>query len=1248
MINACPNKSSKEWKFLTDNFGENVAYDLYIKNGEVVPSLIDINRILNEQFNINDTILDNKVSENIITSLKKKIEEILSENGISIGVLTELENKQGIENNKINGVFDPINATKNAEGFVELIRIAKGKDGDTSLPEEFAHVVIASLKNNPLYERLYNSINQQELENIFEQDEQGSYNKYLSIYNNIDKMKEEAIGKLVAKHIIRNEQINQSSFKNLLERFKNKFKEIWSKLNDISLEESIHNINKQASDLAYDIMNGKVKINLDYILSDNTTTKLYNLKEKIERNKKIHKKIIDTEHKRLKIFESNKKPTQELKDEIKVKDQQVDNLELMYHDGLYDEGIANSLTLIIDELTSLQLKLDEMNIEDINNPITINIAAGALRDIKSYIDAYNPIIKDILSYYNTKEYKNSDRFSIQNKVAAEELYLLLEKIRDSYKDNAKPLFIKFLKPYFGEKETLDINFGRTIRSYTLENLIDEAVVDIGLIDRMLNSMSDSTDPLLRLIEQPVKEAKFKKRERVNEYIKILKNAQIKLEKAGINDTSFIYKKNKEGKLTGYLIQRIDWGKYNQKKLDKINELNTKYSGKDSGNFIDQMNWSKEYREWLEQNNDKSENNVFTPKYTLYPDNQYSSLNDKQKEFYNNIIDTKIELDKLLPDYKISTFLAPQIRKDFIERLKESDNFSEAINNLKDWASGALLVKEDDTEFGNRKIAGFDNKEVMQLPVFYTNKLEDSSFLSTDIVSSMIMYADMAVNYDELSKIVNTLEIGRDILRDREVGASRNDKPLLENFKRRGRTIENKILKTEGENRIEQRLNDFFESQVYGIQSVDEGNIAGTKISKAKFANTTNFITSLSMIALNPLGAASNILMGKAMMRIESLAGEFFNHKDLVWADATYTKELPGLIMDSNRRELKSKLGLFNEKFNVMQEYEKDIRDVEMNKKNWFLRKFNLQSLYFLQSSGENYMQTRTALSLASNYKLKLNDKEINLWDAYVTVVDEKGISRLILKNGVTKLDGSKFTSKDELAFQNKSKAINQRLHGIYNQEDKNAIQRFWWGKLMIMFRKWMMPSYNRRFQRSMFNNDLDAYTEGYYNTGFQFLSNIVKDLKKGSLDLTANWNNLNNTQKANIKRSMIEIGQFMMILLASTLASKYWDDDKDMWYKNFIIYQLNRLKTEIGVFMPTGYHQIKEGLTLIDSPVAGIKLWNNIIDIIDVTKWGDEIKSGRYKGDYVIEKNLWNLVPMSNTIYKATHPQEAVKFYNQN
>jgi hypothetical protein len=96
-----------------------------------------------------------------------------------------------------------------------------------------------------------------------------------------------------------------------------------------------------------------------------------------------------------------------------------------------------------------------------------------------------------------------------------------------------------------------------------------------------------------------------------------------------------------------------------------------------------------------------------------------------------------------------------------------------------------------------------------------------------------------------------------------------------------------------------------------------------------------------------------------------------------------------------------------------------------------------------------------------------NGKIVSLWDAmevvYTDPNDHSKGAKLQLKEGYTKEDGSAFTKDDIIAFSRKSASINQKMHGIYNEADKNAFQALGIGRMAMMFRKWIVPSLNKRF-----------------------------------------------------------------------------------------------------------------------------------------------------------------------------------------
>ena len=127
-----------------------------------------------------------------------------------------------------------------------------------------------------------------------------------------------------------------------------------------------------------------------------------------------------------------------------------------------------------------------------------------------------------------------------------------------------------------------------------------------------------------------------------------------------------------------------------------------------------------------------------------------------------------------------------------------------------------------------------------------------------------------------------------------------------------------------------------------------------------------------------------------MMRIESFAGEFYNESITLHADRIYGKALPEYLAEIGNRVKTSKLALWDELFNVMQEYEADVREVNFDRKTWFSRMFGTSALFLMNNAGEHWMQNRTSLALADAYKMKAPDgKIVSLWDAMEVVPIDK-------------------------------------------------------------------------------------------------------------------------------------------------------------------------------------------------------------------------------------------------------------------
>lgn len=1177
--------------------------------------------------------------------LNTKLRNILQSFNISVGALTDLEQRLGVS-----GVTDFSVAKTATNGIIELIRLANGEEGEAALPEEFAHFAIEALGDNPLISRLVNHLESNKLVKEIIGEE---YNSYYTLYQgNRAKLAKEAAGKLLAKHLIKNETIESSSYRPLLTRVIQAVKNFFKNLSLTPFQRALKEADKNFSSLAIDILNGSLRDEMS--LSNITESdSYYNVTERVQRDKGLLQKIIDNELKRLKVYEkrnpnSNFDITQTLF---------INQLTTQLHKDETIEGIYTFLESSLEELKKVSNRLMTLKTADSQST---NEKAKVLRDVRNYYFSYKGIFNDIRNALLEEEGESDNRYGQRVRTALDQVETLLKDLYIQYTKVSKPLFIDFLKPFLGESIT--IPFGKYKgKVMTAEQLIEVADRDISFFDRWLDSMADSSDFILKAFDQAVKTSKENARLSTIDIMKELQALTIELEQAGINNTEWMFEVDSNGNKTGNYIREINYGLFNEKLKKLYANLTEKYGKNPVGKASD--DYFKERQQWFQENTEIIDDER-VPKKSIYGNKQFENLTPAQRKYYDRVMEIKEQLDSLLPAQYTTTFNTVKIRKDLIERLKGSKDLSnissQIIQNIKD----NFIKRTDDTDFGEKAtLKDFENNKVQSLPIYYTKLKEGESEndVSTDIVATLSAYAAMANDFNEMNKVIDLLELGRDLLQERSVTQTEGDKQLTEKFKLLGRTVESKLTETGDKTRFIQRLNDFFDMQVYGNYMQDEGTFGNSNIDKGKVANFVNRVTALNTLAINVLSGISNIATGTVMMRIESIAGEFFKPTNVRHADAEYTKNLPAFLAEIGSRVKTNKLALWNEYFNVMQEYEQDIKEVNFDRKHWYSRMFTSSSLFFINNAGEHWMQTRTSLALADTYKMKAPDgKTVSLWDAMEVVYrdpNNKALgASLRVKEGYTKEDGSQFTKQDAIAFSKKSAAINERMHGIYNKADRNAFQKVSIGRMGMLFRKWIKPSLNRRFSSTSYNYDLQAWTEGYYNTLGRFLLQTAKELKEGKFALIANYKNLTKTEKHNILRAVTELGHFL--ILAAVLGLIDWPDDKDRpWLVRMTEYQARRLYTEIGVMIP-GPSMIQEGLKIIKSPAAGVNTLESCLDLIGLlnpynyeTVGGEDaiLKSGRYKGRTRAHKLFFDspVLPMNKTIYRGLHPEETIPFFKQ-
>jgi hypothetical protein len=141
-------------------------------------------------------------------------------------------------------------------------------------------------------------------------------------------------------------------------------------------------------------------------------------------------------------------------------------------------------------------------------------------------------------------------------------------------------------------------------------------------------------------------------------------------------------------------------------------------------------------------------------------------------------------------------------------------------------------------------------------------------------------------------------------------------------------------------------------QVYGKYKEDHGTFGNSRIDKAKTSDFVNSIVSLNGMGFNMFAGIGNVLNGTHQMNIEAIAGQFFDKKDLLFADAQIGKHLPGVWSELGKRVKHNKLNLMMEAFNTKQDYESRIRGFDIQKRGRLERAFEAESMFLFNDAGE--------------------------------------------------------------------------------------------------------------------------------------------------------------------------------------------------------------------------------------------------------------------------------------------------------
>lgn len=1138
--------------------------------------------------------------------------DMFSPLGLTPALLTEAESGYS-------GIVDFSKAKGIAGEFANLIRVSNDMEGQKSMSEEFSHVIIRMLKGRPLIQRVLASLvsSPEKMSKVLGDDyalyEQNATDKDGNI--DYDSIAEECLGRLLQKELLNNVQEKQdkSYFNNLWQRAYTFIKNLFKGFNSSDIEKAIIDADQTIGDLAKKLLQGDIQFKREDIESlKKYKDKLYHLNETVDFLNKVVEDAITVETKKTRILkhegavERANKKRQNLKAILRgTPEGKLKGIINYAHNAVNDLGAAREALL--------NSKEDARNF-------------AMLRGIRSTIQSYNDFIDQIETIINSKDeelqklvietsIEDKHHTTVKLREACKELVELRDNVLSMFKDVALDAVEEFLKPFFGvEGELTDITGQKT----TLRNLIEKANTDINFVDRYFMTMSNSGDYLLQVFDAVVKKAKANARyntiEDMHDIIKLMLDA----EDLGIKDFDWMYEKDSEGHKTGNYISAINVGQFEKDKKEFFAKLDEKYGTNPTGSKAKEK--IREKREWI-----LSHSNILgtAPNTDVYHNTEFDRLSSAQKDILERYLTIKQKCDRRVPSSKVSTIKAIQMRRTSEQRTIDSlMNPSQAFENVKESIKKELTKTEDDENIYGVKtgLRSFDGSEFMVLPVLYTTRLSNPDELTGDVFSALASYSYSTNLYEEMDKVVDPLEVAKSWVYDyRKTAKTSNDKALVEKM---GKIVA-PIYKEKGVNSIE-KLDDFMESQVYMRYYKDSDstvNLMGKEVKAGKLVDKWLSISSMVQLGFNALAHLGNVATGSAMQHIEACCGHYFNAANLLKADAIYAKELMTFLPEIESKNPKSKLALFDQLFDIKQEFAGNIK----NQMNTIMEKVFNKSIAFLgQTCGDHWLYNRTAIAMCLKQKVKLPDGTItSLWDALNVrnvFENEDRIKELVI-DAVDAETGKPIDKEYIRKFSAKINEVNHRLFGVYNTDDMVAAQRVSLGRCVLQYRQWIVPMFARRFQSRRFVEALDEYEEGYYVTALH----VLAGLRNGIGGLMEVYDELDANQKANIIRVIAEISQFMIIWAIANFCSFGKDDPKRSWTMKLAEYMAQRELHELGNLTPS-FVMGNELLKTVKSPATILNTTQAAFDFVaslfDPRDWNDIIESGKYEGMSTLHKNF--------------------------
>jgi len=646
------------------------------------------------------------------------------------------------------------------------------------------------------------------------------------------------------------------------------------------------------------------------------------------------------------------------------------------------------------------------------------------------------------------------------------------------------------------------------------------------------------------------------------------------------------------------------------------------------------------------NNNYDENWIGMQPSAKWTNSEYDKLTGPQRAALEELLKTKQEMDNKIPIGNRNAYMLPQMSKSFNDLLT-GGNFNK--DNIKELLADEIFSRVDDDEFGNPSDR-IDGSIKNYVPVYFTKMLENPDNVSTDLVSSVIKYSQMANKYEQMSKVAPKLEA------------------MAEQY---GRTkyIKDDKVKEGRETNVYKMIQTFLEMQVYGKRKEQaeswEIPIINRKINMNKAVGLANSFVRATNLMFNTFTIATGYINGVTNSIVEDLVGKYTTISAKKRAGREYWATLPDAMLEFKKVNKSNKMNVMLEYFRVIDSFDDIFDNLDKDR----IKRITKEDLvYFGYGMADYTMKSNIALAVLFNYRFYegkfYTEANFNLAKEQGKISPVEKYGDLVSIYDMMEVRDYKFKPKAEFKDTVKESDLlyldymitnlATKADGTLSSIDRAKIHQSTWGQLAATHRGWLIDGISRRWKAKSVNLRTGEIEVGHHRELLNILhSTIMSPERLHNLrHLLATYNELEPYQQEAVRRCLLEMASVAVFsIIAKVINNAFDDEDDENWKLEALAYLSNRVLLEtasLSLSTPLPGLQpllpYTEVVAVLNSPVAGTKTLQSLLDINDLLFGNEEVERGPYKGMTKRQKFIMKQIPGIKGSMSLRDPSAANQF----